>query len=57
MPNTAGRRYKQAANGFKHLAVRQRPNYKKRDSTAAAAHNAMLRQRENERNARKGMKK
>lgn len=57
MPNTAGRRYKQAISGFKHLARRQRPNYKKRDATAAAAHNAALRQRENERNQRKGMKK
>lgn len=57
MPNTAGRRYKQAISGFTNLAKRQRPNYKKRDATAAQAHNARLRQRENERNARKGAKK
>lgn len=57
MPNTAGRRYKQAISDYKHLTPRQRPNYKKRDATAAAAHNARLRQRENERNQRKGAKK
>lgn len=56
MPNASGRRYKQAISGFKHLAPRQRPNYKKRSSEAAAAHNARLRQRENERNARRGKK-
>jgi hypothetical protein len=56
MPNASGRRYKQAIIGFKHLTPRQRPNYKKRDSAAAAAHNARVRQRENERNARKGQK-
>jgi hypothetical protein len=55
--NASGRRFKQAKNGFKHLAPRQRPNYKKRDATAAAAHNQKVRMRENERNARKGKKK
>lgn len=38
MPNASGRRYKQAIAGFKHLAPRQRPNYKKRDADAAAKH-------------------
>lgn len=57
MPNAAGRRYKQAIQGFKHLTPRQRPNYKKRDITASRAHEARLRMRENERNARKGAKK
>lgn len=57
MPNTSGRRYKQAINEYKHLAKRQRPNYKKRDSAAAAAHNARIRSRENERNQRKSQKK
>jgi hypothetical protein len=36
MPNAAGRRYKQAKNGFRHLSVRQRPNYKIRDAAASA---------------------
>jgi hypothetical protein len=54
--NASGRRHKQALNGFKHLTPRQRPNYKKRDATAAAAHNAQLRQRENERNQRRAKK-
>ena len=57
MPNTSGRRLRQAMNGFKHLAPRQRPNYKKRSSEAAAAHNARMIQRENERRMRKGAKK
>lgn len=57
MPNASGRRYKQAIQGFKHWAKRQRPNYKKRDASAAAAHNAELRRRENERNQRKANKK
>lgn len=56
MPNAAGRRYKQALMGFKNLTPRQRPNYKKRDAATAAAHNAYVRQRENERNQR-GAKK
>lgn len=30
--NANGRRYRQAANGFKHLAPKQRPNYRKRDA-------------------------
>lgn len=34
--NASGRRYKQALNGFKHLAPRQRPNYRKRDAEASA---------------------
>lgn len=55
--NASGRRHKQALNGFKHLTPRQRPNYKKRDATAAAAHNAHMQQRERERNQRKGAKK
>lgn len=52
MPNTAGRRYKQAIQGFKHLTPRQRPNYKKRDSAAAQAHHERILQRERERKAR-----
>jgi hypothetical protein len=51
------RRRRQAANGFAHLAPRQRPNYKKRDSATAAAHNARVLQRERDRNTRKGAKK
>ncbi len=51
------RRRRQAANGFAHLAPRQRPNYKKRDITAARAHEARVVQRERERQQRKGMKK
>ena len=57
MPNASGRRHKQALNGFSHWAPRQRPNYKKRDTAAAQAHNERLLQRERERNARKGKKK
>lgn len=57
MPNASGRRYKQALNGFSHLAPRQRPNYKRRDSAAAAKHEMELRQRAKERAARKGAKK
>lgn len=57
MPNASGRRHKQALNGFKHWAPRQRPNYKKRDTAAAAKHEAELRQRARERDARKGKKK
>lgn len=51
------RRRRQAANGFAHLTPRQRPNYKKRDSAAATAHNARVLQRERERAQRKGAKK
>lgn len=57
MPNTSGRRHKQALNGFKHLAPRQRPNYKRRDTAAAAKHEAELRRREREREQRKGASK
>lgn len=42
MPNAAGRRYKQAIQGFKHLTPRQRPNYKKRDIEASRRHNAKI---------------
>ena len=35
--NASGRRQRQAANGFAHLAPRQRPNYKKRDAATSAA--------------------
>lgn len=33
--NANGRRARQAANGYAHLAVRQRPNYKRRDLSVA----------------------
>lgn len=36
MPNASGRRYKQALNKFRHLAPRQRPNYRQRDAAASA---------------------
>lgn len=36
--NASGRRYKQALNGFKCWAPRQRPNYKKRDAATSARH-------------------
>lgn len=52
MPNTSGRRYKQAKQGYKHLAPRQRPNYKTRSSEAATAHNERIRARDIERRAR-----
>lgn len=55
--NANGRRARQAKNNFNHLCPRQRPNYKRRDKDAAAAHNARVRQRENERNQRKSQKK
>lgn len=42
MPNASGRRHKQALNNYAHLAPRQRPNYKRRDAKAAAAHLARV---------------
>lgn len=49
---TNARRRKQAAQNYNHLAPRQRPNYKRRDVKTAAAHDAKMRQRENERRQR-----
>lgn len=40
--NANGRRYKQATSGFKHLAPRQRPNYKKRDAETSKRHLAKI---------------
>jgi hypothetical protein len=42
MMNANGRRAKQAANKFSHLAPRQRPNYKMRDKETSARHNARI---------------
>lgn len=42
MPNTSGRRHKQAINNYSHLAPRQRPNYKRRDAAASARRLAKL---------------
>lgn len=39
---TAIRRRKQHAQGFTHLAPRQRPHYKKRSAEASKAHLARL---------------
>lgn len=52
MPNTSGRRHKQALGGYKHLAKRQRPNYKKRDATQSQAHEERLRKADQERRSR-----
>jgi hypothetical protein len=46
MPNASGRRHKQALNGFKHLAKRQRPNYKIRDKQAAMRKESEFRARQ-----------
>lgn len=40
--NASGRRYRQAAHNFNHLAPRQRPNYKKRDAATSARHLAKV---------------
>lgn len=40
--NANGRRYRQATNGFKHLAPKQRPNYKKRDAATSQRHLAKV---------------
>lgn len=40
--NASGRRYRQAIQGFNHLAPRQRPNYKKRDAETSARHQAKV---------------
>lgn len=53
--NANGRRQRQAKNGFKHLAPRQRPNYKVRDVQASMRHEAKLRATENR--IRQGSKK
>jgi hypothetical protein len=50
--NANGRRQRQAKNGFKHLAPRQRPNYKMRDSATAAERSRKKLQAETERRAR-----
>lgn len=42
MPNASGRRYKQALNRYRHLAPRQRPNYKQRDAAVSARHLARV---------------
>jgi hypothetical protein len=44
---TNARRRRQAANGFAHLAPRQRPNYKRRDLATSQRHEARLRETEN----------
>jgi len=41
--NANGRRQRQAANGFAHLPVRKRPNYKRRDIQASIAHENRIR--------------
>lgn len=51
------RRAKQAAQNFNHLAPKQRPNYKRRDASAAQKHLERVVQREHERQQRKGAKK
>lgn len=57
MPNTSGRRHKQAKNGFAHLAPRQRPNYKRRDVMAARKRLAEQMQKEKDINRRRGESK
>lgn len=52
---TARRRRAQAANGFKHLPPRKRPNYKIRDVMTSARHEAKL--RETARRIQQGSKK
>lgn len=52
---TARRRRAQAANGFKHLPPRKRPNYKMRDLATSARHEARL--RETAQRIRQGSKK
>lgn len=52
---TARRRRVQAANGFKHLPPRKRPNYKMRDIVTSARHEAKL--RETAQRIRQGSKK
>lgn len=44
--NANGRRARQAKNNFRHLAPRQRPNYKKRDVAAAVAHEIAYREKQ-----------
>lgn len=34
--NASGRRQRQAKNNYSHLALRDRPNYRKRDAEASA---------------------
>ena len=40
--NANGRRYRQAKNKYRHLAPRQRPNYKMRDAATSARHLAKV---------------
>lgn len=57
--NANGRRQRQAKNGYKHLAKRQRPNYKQRDVATAARREAEFRAKQrkiNENKAKKGSK-
>lgn len=42
--NASGRRQRQAKNGFKHLAPRQRPNYRMRDLATSVRHEQRLRE-------------
>ena len=42
MARTARRRRVQAANGFKHLPARKRPNYKQRGLEASRRHEERL---------------
>jgi hypothetical protein len=53
--NANGRRARQAAHNFNHLAPRQRPNYKKRDAAIAAAR--LRRQIDTERRINQSSKK
>lgn len=50
--NANGRRYRQAKNGYSHLAPRQRPGYKRRDIAVASAKSAKKLQAQRERIAR-----
>ena len=50
--NANGRRYRQAKNGYGHLAARQRPGYRKRDAATSAAR--LQRQIANERRMAQG---
>lgn len=50
--NASGRRQRQAANGYSHLAKRQRPGYKRRDMATATRRAAAKLVAERERIAR-----
>lgn len=55
--NANGRRARQAANGYAHLAPRQRPGYKKRSVAVAALRESRFREKQRAMQARKGAKK